>query len=355
MYKILDTLCRKIVGARACPAPNNCSTSPISNRGNTVNFFKNLRCISLYFLNSIFENNIGSDGGVYSVDKVCIKGVFSYGLFESTAKYIDSLDKFALIYPGPELPFDQYFLFNVTHKENINIHYYRHNCFFHFKNTNPSFPDLSFYFGCCLNDTGSIKPDYWKIEFNPNKVGSFKVLLDFLKYIIDGSKQGSVTLDFFDVAIDYPVCRSDFCLIRSGRRSYWQLRKSKVDWTEYLGMKSSQRNGYVKLYNKRLESGLDTDLTRLEISLTELSFDNFKKYFPNLRIIPEQFSERQKNSKDFLFCYAILQNGDLIQLISNRVQKAKILKILDEFQPALEPDEAAFKNCIEYIKGLFKL
>ena len=306
----------------------------------------------MYFLNSIFEHNIGSDNGLYSVDKVSIKGVFARGYFDLVAKYIDSLE---FQKHSADLPFDRYVFFSVNYRQDLNIHHYRHNNFFRFKNNNPEFPDVSFYFACTLNDTNKILPDYWKIEFNPNKVGEFDILKNFLKYIIDGSKRDSVVLDFFDLAIDYPVCRSDFCLIRTGRRAYWQIRKSKIDWTEYLGMRSSNRNGYIKLYNKRIESGLDRDLTRLEISLAQFDFQNLKAHFPNLRIVPQQFSDRQKNSKDFLFCYAVLQNGDLIQLLSDRQQKLICMKILDEFQERIEPDPEAFQFCVDYIKGLFKL
>ena len=47
--------------------------------------------------------------------------------------------------------------------------------------------------------------------------------------------------------------------------------------TEYLGVRSS--HGQVKLYNKALERGLESDLTRLEITVDyeRCSWGEFKR------------------------------------------------------------------------------
>ena len=50
--------------------------------------------------------------------------------------------------------------------------------------------------------------------------------------------------------------------------------------TEYLGVRSS--HGQVKLYNKALERGLESDLTRLEITVDyeRCSWGEFQRLFP---------------------------------------------------------------------------
>lgn len=81
------------------------------------------------------------------------------------------------------------------------------------------------------------------------------------------------------MAIDIPVARSRLRLVKD-QRKYTLMKYSNENMTEYLGVRSS--HGQVKLYNKALERGLESDLTRLEITVDyeRCSWGEFKRLFP---------------------------------------------------------------------------
>lgn len=83
----------------------------------------------------------------------------------------------------------------------------------------------------------------------------------------------------FDFAADLMVMRTEVQLIKD-KRKYSQFRKSQADLTEYLGCRS--QGGRVKIYNKTIESELDYDCTRIEITCDSFSYDDFFKRFPEL-------------------------------------------------------------------------
>lgn len=103
------------------------------------------------------------------------------------------------------------------------------------------------------------------LEFNPNKVDS-----DVLKMVIDALRPNCLKhwlkLVRWDLAIDVPVKRSQACFYKD-RRDYTYHKSSRKGVTTYLGQRNKE--GFVKLYDKTLESGLSEDLTRLEITFGE--------------------------------------------------------------------------------------
>lgn len=117
------------------------------------------------------------------------------------------------------------------------------------------------------------------LEFNPNKCMNSQVFNEFwLEF-----KNMTVTRDIsrWDLAIDIPIDRRQ-CILTKDKRNYQCiLDKSK---TEYLGRRSSE--GFVKLYDKKEESKLDYDLTRLEITLKLTT--NINNAFPTVLIMDSQ-------------------------------------------------------------------
>lgn len=101
------------------------------------------------------------------------------------------------------------------------------------------------------------------LEYNPNKVNSveFKRWYYELRGFLD-----TFELVRWDCACDFlcqrPLCRLDMNNLRS-----YELRYENGTYTEYTGVRN--KPGRVKLYDKRAESGLDYDLTRVEYT-----FDN---------------------------------------------------------------------------------
>lgn len=142
------------------------------------------------------------------------------------------------------------------------------------------------------------------IDFNPNKVlgdvvladgfvkaravpfepdshdilaGNRKVFWDVFSYLYGHSKRFELLR--YDLAIDIGVNRTEVQLLKDSRK-YSQFRKSAEDLTEYLGSRSS--GGYVKVYNKTLESELDYPCTRVEITMDSLEYSDLVKKLPRL-------------------------------------------------------------------------
>lgn len=167
----------------------------------------------------------------------------------------------------------------------------------------------SFSLGLIYNDLNKITHDCF-IEFNPNKcLNEFGTGLvqPFLEYI---KRYGShFELVRYDLAIDIPIER-EFVSLDKDMRKYTKLwvtdietnysqivsdmekkqihykidvkSKSLSNSTEYLGQRN--KSGFVKLYNKQIESGLDKPTTRLEITLDSISYDKFIQVLPNISI-----------------------------------------------------------------------
>lgn len=121
------------------------------------------------------------------------------------------------------------------------------------------------------------------LEFNPNKVMFSSVLREIITEIQVLSVE--TELKRYDLAIDLPIPRNLAKLERVGKKMYQQVIKDD-GVTEYLGRRNS--HGFVKLYDKTKESGLDLDYTRLEITLEPLK--DAKQAFPAVRVNDIQYS-----------------------------------------------------------------
>ena len=131
--------------------------------------------------------------------------------------------------------------------------------------------------GIGWNNGGKTDMSKGYVEFNPNKVcdtEQFTILLRQLKLACK-----HIILSRYDLAIDFPVKRSNLGLVKDSRKYAYEMC-SVEDKTEYLG----QRNkvGRVKLYNKTMESNLDSDLTRLEITVGDMPLEDVQKLIPEV-------------------------------------------------------------------------
>lgn len=167
----------------------------------------------------------------------------------------------------------------------------------------------SFSLGLVYNDLNKTTNDCF-IEFNPNKclnefgTGLVQPFLEYIKHY--GSH---IELVRYDLAIDIPIER-EFVSLDKDMRKYTKLwvtdvetnysqivsdmekkqihykidvkSKSLSNSTEYLGQRN--KSGFVKLYNKQIESDLDKPTTRLEITLDSISYDKFIQVLPNISI-----------------------------------------------------------------------
>lgn len=306
----------------------------------------------MYHLLSVFSDNLTSDNVLCSVDKIVLKGTLkrdtkAVSYLDSLYGYLNNLSSAFL--DVPDLPFPLFYLTDIHYKTKIGEFQYRENFIFDFTYSAVPSYHISFYFGLGFSDLSGIDFRSWKLEFNPNKVGDLDVFKDFYKFLFDRSLC-SVKLVEWDFALDFPVVRSDFCLVRYGKRIYQNIVASKVNRTEYLGKRHS--NGYCKLYNKRIEADLDYNLTRLEITLTDLSFDNLLKVFPRLYVLPENLSLEDLSNKDFIVLWSVLKSDDQILDYLNPEAKRRWLKKLDNFCAPFVPDRGTFKACADYVASV---
>lgn len=213
----------------------------------------------------------------------------------------------------------------LEYYNHINLEYHESRGLFKYRNLfNIVIPvnKSSFALGVGFNGVKSSDKKSCFIEFNPNKcLFENSILLDIIQYI----KYYSFDLELvrYDLAIDIPIKRSCVTLmkdLRNYRKNYYlDLNSNSLEnLTEYLGTRNS--NGFVKLYNKKLEQKLDYDLTRLEITLEDYDYENFQKQLPVLYF----------NKNMNLFEYNELNDTDkvLIGLMSDNLNKNIYFKML---------------------------
>ena len=129
---------------------------------------------------------------------------------------------------------------------------------------------LSYWLGVGMVAYGKSRPsDTAKLEFNPNKVGGERSLLWLLRQLWSRAKlREGCEVKQWDLACDWPEPREWYSL-RKDARLYEEVMRSKANRTQYLGERN--KPGRCKLYNKQMESGLTSPLTRLEITVEGLA------------------------------------------------------------------------------------
>ena len=125
------------------------------------------------------------------------------------------------------------------------------------------------------------------------------------------------------------------------QRKYTLMKYSNENMTEYLGVRSS--HGQVKLYNKALERGLESDLTRLEITVDyeRCSWGEFKRLFP---VVLDNGSQLP----DYVLCMACLEHAEYLQALPFRRRK-KIEQLLATTAQNVQLDELSYKDILAQI------
>lgn len=221
-------------------------------------------------------------GNVYTIDSIRLS--LSFLSPKAVNKFLDELSG----------------IIGYTYYESYRDFSYRHLFVFGTKGH-------SFSLGVGFNGSSSGDSVKGMLDFNPNKIlgdvhygeGFVRSLhnpfsLDDMSYVSFCERVKSVFLDVwkllqkyllhtylkrYDFAMDVPMLRSDVQLLKDSRK-YSQFYKSETDFTEYLG--NVDTVGRVKVYNKQLESGLNYPLTRVEITLDSLNYDEMACKFPQI-------------------------------------------------------------------------
>ena len=212
--------------------------------------------------------------------------------------------------------------------------------------------DTSFWIGITLNGS-RIFNDRCRLDFNPNKVLDTPalryVLALFLKYSVVEKR----SIPRFDLAIDIPVPRQNFLLVKD-RRKYVERRYGQ-EFTQYLGAKASTV-GRVKLYNKQAESGLSAPLTRLELTLP--SFVPYEDInFPVVYCCdPTKLkSDNRKVTETELFILNALLNGHGSLIDLGRKTRKKIELLLQDYVTPIKVTPTSYATIMaqlnQYLDG----
>lgn len=254
--------------------------------------------------------------------------------------------------------FNQYINTLVLKHSNINIKYHTSLQLFQFRNllqiTNLT-DGTSFALGLGFNSATNQGKTTCFIEFNPNKTMSNYLVSPFLDFI--KLHCNNIDIVRYDIAFDIPLPRELFALVKD-RRKYKKIyslelnNKYMSDFTEYLGVRSN--NGYVKLYNKQIESVLDSALTRLEITLDKLEYNNLITEMPTLNIFT--YNERDYsllNDTERVLLTLLLNSDNTIQYLNSlgRYMKDKLQPFIADSFP-INITESDFYHFITLINKI---
>ncbi len=187
----------------------------------------------------------------------------------------------------------------------------------------------SFWFGFMhnselVNKKGSLQNDNTKynftLEFNPNKLEIRGILL----YIVRMLYSNNCSIKSVDLAMDIPFNILDIGGFDKGRKKDFRMfSQGGENKTYYIG----RTNNRIKIYNKKIESNLDRELTRIEItSKLDITLKNymFFKYdveLPKLYLNNYLLTFDDIEDKTLLAIVYAVQNGFPLNDLSRRYKE----------------------------------
>ena len=172
------------------------------------------------------------------------------------------------------------------------------------------------------------------VEFNPNKVCKDFRFIKFNNKLRETCKE--MLCSRWDFAVDIPVSR-DYMRLDKDNRNY-ETCKTQLGFTEYLGVRN--KDGRVKLYDKTRESGLDYDLTRLEVTIEGLKLYDEVNWPRVLGIVTQlDFKSNVELSKTDLVLFRLLLQCDNLMDEFKQLGRDKQKKL----KPYLFGDKQAFE------------
>lgn len=231
----------------------------------------------------IYNTKIEDNNMVYSIDNIRLKTYITYQEFKNLESffrtyYNDNIKKFWLS--------DKKGAFHY----NYNIHIEKGKSFiFQFMHNTESI------------DYNNIEKKYnFTIEFNPNKLKNNFLIL----HILNSFPRWYIRS--FDLAIDIPINILDILFDKKSKKTYKIFSSGGDNITYYIG--SKDKDGSIKIYNKKIESNLNIvcNLTRIEITrryedLDIIGIKNYnygEKFLPDIFLNQYIFSFTEETSKD---------------------------------------------------------
>ena len=189
------------------------------------------------------------------------------------------------------------------------------------------------------------------IEFNPNKIENRGILKCILSISDDWS------IKSIDMAMDLKLNILDLCGLDKGRKKDFRMFTQGLDnRTYYMG----RSNNRIKIYNKKIESNLDFDLTRVEITskidrkIKEIFFYDYNIKLPDLYLNDYMYSFDDYKDKTTLALLYAVQSGYPISDLSRR-HKVKIKNLLEGGYKINLSNEYCTKALHKCIYNLFKI
>lgn len=294
-----------------------------------------------------YFNQIVSKGLTYSIDKIIIRGSFN-----PTVQIEDFPNEFRSV------PFLYHFQQLLYFNDDACIsQHYDGGGFMQFKDLwKVKFSSgETAVFGFGLNGFNRSDLSRWKVEFNPNKCFPDALLSTLLYYCISNSSNPYISsLDF---AVDVPLPREDFFLLKDNRK-YQLVMNSVKDKTEYLGCRHEM--GFCKLYNKQIESKLDKPMTRFEITAcldNDVSVFSISEilsrvpaiyYFDSMQLTHDEMS---LNGTDRVLLEYALINPQSVTMLGRKMRE-KIQGYLNRHIKQLELDKDIFMKLYQWVSEL---
>lgn len=207
---------------------------------------------------------------------------------------------------------------------------------------------LSYWLGVGMVAYGKSRPsDTAKLEFNPNKVGGERSLLWLLRQLWSRAKlREGCEVKQWDLACDWPEPREWYSL-RKDARLYEEVMRSKADRTQYLGERN--KPGRCKLYNKQMESGLASPLTRLEITVEGLAGPHqVAALWPTVYRMADVQGDAEiaaLNDTDRFIFATLLDSPDRLNELGRR-KRARFAGLLEKCRYRVEFDPQAYARVL---------
>jgi len=256
----------------------------------------------------IYNTKIENNNMIYSIDKIRLKTYITYQDFKN-------LESFIKFYYSKNIK-----KFWLSDKKS-SFHY----------NYNIEIEDgKSFVFQFMHNSESvnydKIEKQYnFTIEFNPNKLRDNFLIL----YILNS--YSFWYLRSFDLAIDIPINILDILFDKNRKRNYKIFSSGGDNMTYYIGTK--EKDGSIKIYNKKVESNLKIvgNLTRIEITrkYEDLPITGIKNYNFGEQFLPSiflnqyvfSFSDITTKDKTILAILYAVQSGFPLSELSRRYRE----------------------------------
>lgn len=200
--------------------------------------------------------------------------------------------------------------------------------------------DNVFIIGLHFNGSGKDSNYLGFIEFNPNKVAHEKEFQD----IFSSLQKFCFCADIvrWDLAVDVPVRRDRCKLCLDDYDGVYRLHEnSLLDYSQYL--RERNKPGYVKLYNKQIESGLDYELTRLEVTVGKKML-----YHDFCEICPEVIIKGDGNKHNF---YDDIKSGSDLALLELLISIDDMEERMKLFNSLPRRKKEKFRQYINNIYG----